>query len=243
MLKKSAIKETVEKFKIGDLPSKESSQHVSLDSIASKNVKTEKKLRRENFDLIGQFLPRGGEIVVERFKSHDFEISQLMTGVDLKPEKAQRKEKPLLKVKKIEEIHEKKPEELIEPLIKEKKDLTFISDLAIPAHKLSKLFNVETSYTEDSLSQILTAWKDPEKIIKWTAKLDKHGREFYSLRGEGLIKMKDNPPIYGMEFDEGAVISTHIGDYTLIMGSHNFDVKSLVKIFAFGIENAKRFNI
>jgi hypothetical protein len=166
-----------------------------------------------------------------------------MTGVDLKPEKAQRKEKPLLKVKKTEEIHEKKPEELIEPLIKEKKDLTFISDLAIPAHKLSKLFNVETSYTEDSLSQILTAWKDPEKIIKWTAKLDKHGREFYSLRGEGLIKMKDNPPIYGMEFDEGAVISTHIGDYTLIMGSHNFDVKSLVKIFAFGIENAKRFNI
>jgi hypothetical protein len=55
--------------------------------------------------------------------------------------------------------------------------------------------------------------------------------------------MKDNPPIFGMEFEDGALISTHMGDYTFIMGSYNFDVKTLVKIFAFGIDNAKRFNL
>jgi hypothetical protein len=57
------------------------------------------------------------------------------------------------------------------------------------------------------------------------------------------MKMKDNPPVYGMEFDDGAIISTHIGEYTFIMGCYNFDVKTLVKIFAYGIENAKQFNL
>ena len=80
-------------------------------------------------------------------------------------------------------------------------------------------------------------------MIKWTAKIDKHGAEFYSLKGEGLMKMKDNPPIYGMEFDDGALISTHMGEYTFTMGCYKFDVKTLVKIFAFGIENAKRFTL
>lgn len=153
------------------------------------------------------------------------------------------KKEPILKVKKPEEIEEKKPEELIEPLITEKRDLIFISDLAIPAQKLSKLFRIETSYSEDTLTQILTAWKDPEKVIKWTVKHDKHGEEFYSLKGEGLMKMKDNPPIYGMEFDDGAIIATHMGEYTFTMGCYHFDVKTLVKIFAFGVENAKRFNL
>jgi hypothetical protein len=156
---------------------------------------------------------------------------------------ADQAQKQILIPKIAAEIDEKKPEEIIEPLIQENQKLTFISDLAIPAPKLSKLFKIETSYTEVALTQILTAWKDSEKIIKWTAKLDKHGQEFYSLKGEGLMKMKDNPPVYGMEFDDGAIISTYIGEYTFIMGCYNFDVKTLVKIFAYGIENAKRFNL
>jgi hypothetical protein len=154
-----------------------------------------------------------------------------------------KREEGLMHVKKAEEIEDRKPEEIIEPLISEKRELAFISDLAIPAQKLSKLFKVETTYTEDTLNQILTAWKDPEKIIKWTAKLDKHGQEFYSLKGEGLMKMKDKPPIYGMELDDGAIIATHMGEYTFIMGCYNFDVKTLVKIFAFGVDNAKQYNL
>lgn len=155
----------------------------------------------------------------------------------------EQKQRQILQPKIAAEINEKKPEEIIETLIQENQNLTFISELAIPAQKLSKLFRIETTYTEVALTQILTAWKDSEKIIKWTAKLDKHGQEFYSLKGEGLMKMKDNPPVYGMELDDGAIISTHIGEYTFIMGCYNFDVKTLVKIFAYGIENAKRFNL
>ncbi len=79
--------------------------------------------------------------------------------------------------------------------------------------------------------------------MKWTVKNDKHGQEFYSLRNEGLMKMKENPPIYGMEFEDGALISTHMGEYTFIMGGYNFDVKTLVKIFAYGVENAKRYSL
>jgi hypothetical protein len=155
--------------------------------------------------------------------------------------KKAKKEEPILKVKKTGDISETKPEEIIEPLIEEKKEFTFISDFAIPSDKLIKLFKIETSYTEDSLTQLLTAWKDPEKIIKWTVKYDKTGSEFYSLREEGLLKMRDNPPIFGMELEEGAIISTRLGEYTFIMGCYNFDVKTLVKIFTFGVENAKRF--
>ncbi|RMF91252.1 MAG: hypothetical protein D6733_01670 [Methanobacteriota archaeon] len=159
------------------------------------------------------------------------------------PTTPEAKSEPILQVKRAEEIEDKKPEDLIETLSTEKRELGFISDLAIPAQKLSKVFRIETSYTEDTLTQILTAWRDPDKVIKWTVKHDKHGKEFYALRGEGLMKMKDNPPIYGMEFDDGAIIATHMGEYTFTMGCYNFDVKSLVKVFAFGIENAKRFNL
>lgn len=152
-------------------------------------------------------------------------------------------EEPLLTVKKAQAIAEKKPEEFIDQLIEEKRTLSFINDLAIPAQKLSKLFKIETQYTEVTLNQLFTSWKDPNKIIKWTVKEDKHGKEFYSLKGEGLLKMKDNPPIYGMEFEDGALISTHMGDYTFIMGCYNFDVKTLVKIFAYGVENAKSYDL
>ncbi len=156
---------------------------------------------------------------------------------------APKEPEPILKVKKVEEIDEKKPEQLIEPLILEKKNISYIKELAIPEEKLSKLFKIETSYTENTLTQMLTAWKDPEKELKWTVKHDKHGEEFYSLKNEGLQKMKDNPPIYGMEFEDGAIIASHMGEYTFTMGCYNFDLKSLVKIFAFGLENAKRFNL
>jgi hypothetical protein len=158
-------------------------------------------------------------------------------------EETLKEKEPILRVKKAERIEETKPDEFIEELFQKKRDLKFINDLSIPAQKLAKHFKIETSYTEDSLHQNFTAWKDPDKIIKWTVKKDEHGKEFYSLRNEGLIKMKDNPPIFGMEFEDGALISTHMGDYTFIMGSYNFDVKTLVKIFAFGIDNAKRFNL
>ncbi len=152
-------------------------------------------------------------------------------------------EEPILHVKKVEEIAEKKPDEIIESLIDEKRRLTSISDLAIPSKKLSRLFKIETSFTEDSLSQMLTAHKNAEKVIKWTAKRDRDAQEFYSLKEEGLMKMKSGPPVYGMEFDDGAVLATHMGDYTFIMGCYNFDVKTLVKIFAYGIDHAKRFNL
>ncbi len=158
----------------------------------------------------------------------------------LEPEPA---DEPILHVKKPEKIAEKKPDEIIEPLIDDKRRLTSMSDLAIPSKKLSRLFKVETSFTETSLSQMLTAHKNTEKVIKWTAKLDRDASEFYSLKEEGLMKMKSSPPVYGMEFDDGVVLATHMGDYTFIMGCYNFDVKTLVKIFAYGIDHAKRFNL
>lgn len=158
-------------------------------------------------------------------------------------EKLPKEPQPILKVKKVEEIDEKKPETFIEPLISDKKDIKYINELVIPEEKLSKLFKIQTSYTENTLTQMLTAWKDPEKVLKWTVKHDKHGEEFYSLKDEGLQKMKDNPPIYGMEFDDGAIIASHMGEYTFTMGCYNFDIKSLVKVFAFGLENAKKFNL
>ena len=196
--------------------------------------KSEVKPQKQGIEL--QPSPRIAEVTVEK---PIIEERPVKKDEPLKPPVAE----PILQVKKADEIEEKKPEEIIEPLLHEKRRLAFISDLAIPAQRLSKLFKVETSYTEDTLTQILTAWKDTSKVIKWTAKLDKHGQEFYSLKGEGLMKMKDNPPIYGMEFEDGAVIATHMGEYTFIMGCYSFDVRTLVKIFAFGIENAKRFNL
>jgi len=149
----------------------------------------------------------------------------------------------ILHVKNAGEIAEKKPDEIIESLIDDRRRLTSMSDLAIPSKKLSRLFKVETSFTDTSLSQMLTAHKNAEKVIKWTAKLDRDSSEFYSLKEEGLMKMKSSPPVYGMEFDDGAVLATHMGDYTFIMGCYNFDVKTLVKIFAYGIDHAKRFNL
>jgi len=170
------------------------------------------------------------------------EKAELQEAAERVEGKSPEKTESLLKVKKPEEIEEKKPEKVIEPLIEEeRRGLRDMSDLAIPGQKLSKMFRIETSYTEETLTQMFTAWKDPEKVIKWTVKLDRHGKEFYSLKGEGLLKMKDSPPVYGMELEDGAIIATHIGGYTFIMGCYNFDVRTLVKIFAYGIENAKRF--
>ncbi len=220
MLKKNQLGEKLKKLKI------EGASQVGSDEVEPKRQAQKKEVEK----------PRIKEPPVGKLK--DQKPVQTRRKVKKKP-----REEPILQSKRATEIDEKKPDEIIEPLIREKQTLTFISDLAIPAQKLSKLFRVETSYTEVALTQILTAWKDSEKIIKWTAKLDKHGQEFYSLKGEGLMKMKDNPPVYGMEFDDGAIISTHIGEYTFIMGCYNFDVKTLVKIFAYGIENAKQFNL
>jgi hypothetical protein len=220
MLKKTQLSEKLKKLKI------EGASHVGSDE--------------------AEPIVQGQKNEVEKSEVKKPPVGKLK---DQKPKQARPKakktpkEEPILQSKKATEIDEKKPDEFIESLFPKKQTLTFISDLAIPAQKLSKLFRIETSYTEVALTQILTAWKDSEKIIKWTAKLDKHGQEFYSLKGEGLMKMKDNPPVYGMEFDDGAIISTHIGEYTFIMGCYNFDVKTLVKIFAYGLENAKRFNL
>jgi hypothetical protein len=220
MLKKNQLSEKLKKLKI------EGASHVGSDE-AEPIEQTQKN-----------------KVEKTKVKQPSMEKLKNRKPLQTRPKVKKRlKEEPILQSKRATEIDEKKPDEIIEPLIREKQTLTFISDLAIPAQKLSKLFRVETSYSEVALTQILTAWKDSEKIIKWTAKLDKHGQEFYSLKGEGLMKMKDNPPVYGMEFDDGAIISTHIGEYTFIMGCYNFDVKTLVKIFAYGIENAKQFNL
>ncbi len=153
------------------------------------------------------------------------------------------KKEPVLRAKKTDEISEKKPEEFLENLDVEKREIKYIKELTLPEEKLSRLFKIETSYTEDTLTQVLTAWRDSEKSVKWTVTRDKHGEEFYSLKSEGLVKMKDDPPIYGLEFDSGALIATHMGEYTFIMGCYNFDVKTLVKVFAVGLENARRYNL
>ncbi len=201
-----------------------------------KNQLSEKlrKLKIEGADERGTAQQSPKEVIRKKQTLH--------AEAGVKPEPAPVDE-PILHVKKAGEITEKKPDEIIESLIDEKRRLTSISDLAIPSKKLSRLFKIETNFTEGSLSQMLTAHKNAEKVIKWTVKLDRDAQEFYSLKEEGLMKMKSSPPVYGMEFDDGAVLATHMGDYTFIMGCYNFDVKTLVKIFAYGIDHAKRFNL
>lgn len=154
------------------------------------------------------------------------------------------REEGVLKVKEPERIEEKKPEEIIEPLDDAKyRKVYSIRDLAIPEQKLSKLFKIETKYTTDSLIQIFTSWRDPKKVIKWTVKKDDKKDEFNSLKNEGLSKLRENPPVYGIEVDNGALIASHIGSYTFIMGCKNLDLTTLTKLFGYGLENARRFEL
>ncbi len=257
MLKKSRLNEKLKKLKI-EGPAKETPppepKEVKTAELAKETPAPESKkpleVEKTVVETQEQKVRKGirqkikGIRIKPPIKRHVSKSDQPITKSEEKPPEPDLKaDGRLLKAKSAAEIEDKKPVDLIESLIPEKRTLTFISDLAIPSHKLSKVFKVETSYTEKTLTQILTAWKDDNKVIKWTAKLDKHGEEFYSLKGEGLMKMKNDPPIYGLEFEDGAVIATHMGDYTFIMGCYNFDVKSLVKIFAFGIDNAKQFDL
>jgi len=154
------------------------------------------------------------------------------------------REEGVLKVKEPERIEERKPQDVIEPLEDEKyRKVYSIRDLAIPEQKLSKLFKIETKYTFNALTQVFTSWRDPKKVIKWTVKKDETKEEFNSLKNEGLSKLRENPPVYGIEVDNGALIASHIGSYTFIMGCKNMDLATLTKLFGYGMENARRFEL
>jgi|GEM_PF-2444195 len=154
------------------------------------------------------------------------------------------REEGVLRVKEAVRVEDRKPEEVIEPLEDGKyRKIYSIRDLAIPEQKLSKLFKIETKYTTDMLIQVFTSWRDSKKVIKWTVKQDEKREEFNTLKNEGLSKLKENPPVYGIEVDNGALIASHIGSYTFIMGCKNLDLATLTKLFGFGLENARRFEL
>jgi len=251
MLKKSQLSERLKKLKMGEGasanetikpdPSERLEPVKEKVSSISKRTKTKVKIDRikalkikEKPAVVKISKPKPKSPVVEKVK----EVEKIPVPVDAEIEE------PILQVKEVDKIKETKPKDLIDSLMDEDIDFRGISDFAIPLKKFSKIFKAETSYTDDSLTQIFTAWKNPEKVLKWTVKHDKEGKEFYSLRSEGLVKMKDdppNPPIYGIEFDDGGLITTHIEGYTFTMGCYSFELRALVKIFSFGIENAKKF--
>lgn len=165
---------------------------------------------------------------------------------EVKAERAEVKyrEEGVLKVKEPEKIKETKPQDIIETLDEEKyKKLLSIKDLAVPEARLSRLFKIETKYTAEELVQILTSWRDSRKIIKFTIKKDPTMQEFYAVINEGLTKLKEKPPVYGLEMNNGAIITSHLGDYTFIMGCRNIELMTLVKLFAYALENAKRYNL
>lgn len=120
-----------------------------------------------------------------------------------------------------------------------------IKDLAIPASAY-ELFSIEIALDptgKEKVMQLLSLRENPEVKLKWTVFRDPYMKEFDWLKREGLVQIRDDPLIYGREFDEGTLVASHIGDYTFSMGSYDLKTERLVELFIFGLNNARKYDL
>ncbi|MFQ5868236.1 MAG: hypothetical protein ACE5IT_09645 [bacterium] len=125
----------------------------------------------------------------------------------------------------------------------EEKPQSTIMDFGLPEAKIKEFFRVETSSQDGELIQILYSIDNPKKRVKWTVLEDPQGWEFDTIKEEGLTKMKDYPPIYVYETDDGALLVSHVGRFTFTAGGSLVSTKELVKIFGLGLRQAKKLDI
>ncbi|MFQ6136528.1 MAG: hypothetical protein ACE5PM_05050 [Candidatus Hydrothermarchaeales archaeon] len=118
-----------------------------------------------------------------------------------------------------------------------------IMDFAIPESRIKEFFRVETSKRDGELVQTLSSIDDPRKKVKWTVIEDPLGWEFDDVRGEGLSKIKDYPPVYALETEGGALMISHLGRFTFTIGGSYVTSKELVRVFGIGLEHAMKFDV
>lgn len=120
-----------------------------------------------------------------------------------------------------------------------------IMDLVIPASAY-ELFSIEIAFDsreKEKVTQLLSLRENPEVKLKWTVFRDQDMKEFDWFKGEGLVQIRDDPPIYGREIDEGALVASHIGGYTFSMASYDLKTNDLEELFIFGLNNARKYDL
>jgi hypothetical protein len=105
-----------------------------------------------------------------------------------------------------------------------------MADFLITEEDIKKSKTKYQGVEEDKLEQVLEVGNSKPVDIKWTVTKDPFAEEFSMLTRE-LRLVKTSPPIYASEFENARVVSSHVGLYTLTMGSFKLDLEKLVEAF------------
>ena len=115
-----------------------------------------------------------------------------------------------------------------------------IKDLTIPESAF-ELFTIEVTTDpreEKRAAQLLGLREEPGVKVKLTVLKDTDSIEFEELKSENLRLVKSYLPIYGCTFPYGAVLTSHQGDYTFSMASHDVKIEELLRLFEYALECA-----
>ncbi len=125
----------------------------------------------------------------------------------------------------------------------EKRFLPTVMDFGLPESKIKGFLRVETSSQEGELVQTLYSLDNPRKRVKWTVLEDPQGWEFDTIKEEGLTKVKDYPPVYVYEIEDGALLASHVGGFTFTVGGTLVSTRELINIFSLGLNQAKKLDL
>ena len=119
-----------------------------------------------------------------------------------------------------------------------------IKDLTIPESSF-ELFTIEVATDPretERASQLLGMREDPGVKVQFTVLKDQNAKEFEEMKNEKLKPIKSYLPIYGGEFD-GAVLTSHQGDYTFSIASRNLKISDLLRLFEYALECAWKYEL
>lgn len=151
---------------------------------------------------------------------------------------------PIFKPKKTSDIEEQK-KELPAGAAGFPLALSSIRDLAIPESSY-EMFSIEIAFDsaeKEKIMQLLALRENPEIKVKWTVLRDEDVRQFDWMKREGLAQIRAEPPVFAREFFDGALVASHMGDYTFSMAGNGIKVEELVELFISGLENAEKYDL